>query len=60
MSLTSYPPNEILNTPFTPQEIIEALAKLEKKKIGGSDLIKNKFLKNSRHKFAPYYTEYLT
>ena len=32
--LSNIPPNEILNRPFTTQEIMEALAKL-KKKIGG-------------------------
>ena len=52
--LSSIPPNEILNRPFTPLEIMGALAKL--KKSGGSDQIINEFLKHSRHELAPYYT----
>ena len=54
--LSNIPPNEILNRPFTPQEIMEALAKLKNNKSGGSDQIINEFLKHSRHEFAPYYT----
>ena len=54
--LSNIPPNKILNRPFTPQDIMEALAKLKKKKSGGSDQIINEFLKHSRHEFASYYT----
>ena len=54
--LSDIPPNEILNGPFTPQEIMETLEKLENNKSGGSDQIINEFLKHSRHEFAPYYT----
>ena len=54
--LNNIPPNEILNRPFTPQEIVEAISKLKNNKSGGSDQIINEFLKHSRHEFAPCYT----
>ena len=54
--LNNIPPNEILNRPFTPQEIMEALAKLKNNKSGGSDKKINEFLKHSRYEFASYYT----
>ena len=36
--LNNIPPNEILNRSFTPQEIMEALAKLKNNKSGGGGL----------------------
>ena len=35
--LSNIPPNEILNRPFTPKKIMEALAKLKNNKSRGSD-----------------------
>ena len=58
--LNNIPPNNILNTPITPQGIMEAKLKKTINRGGGLDQIINEFLKHSRHEFAPYYTEYLT
>ena len=52
--LNNIPPNEILNRPFTPREIVEVISKLKNHKTGGSDLIINEFLKHSRHEFSTY------
>ena len=54
--LNNIPPDEMLNRPFTPQEITEAFVKVKYKKSGGSDKKLNKFPKHSRHEFAPYNT----
>ena len=46
------PPDTMLNSPFTQQEIAEAIAKLKNNKAGGSDQIINEFLKHSRNEFV--------
>ena len=53
------PPDTMLNRPFTHQEIAETIPKLKNNKAGGSDQIRNEFLKHSRNEFVQYYTKFL-